>query len=62
MQLLAIYFILSMFITLLIMYIIYPAPKIILKEPNIKEPMSNLYIDKNRVCYRYHRKEINCPK
>lgn len=58
MKLLPTYFIGSLFITMFIMYIIYPNPNVIIKHPSPEEDMSDVYVDDNNVCYRYHRKEV----
>jgi hypothetical protein len=60
MQILPIYFAISLFISLFILYILYPAPKIILKIPNVDRHISDLYIDEDNVCYKYFRKEVKC--
>lgn len=62
MEIIPIILILSIFMTFLMLYIISPNPKIILKYPNINDPISDLYVDDNNVCYRYHTKEIKCTK
>ncbi len=54
------YFLLAMFLTFIYLYLTQPKPKIIIKEPNVKDAVSDSYIDDNDVCYKYHRKEINC--
>ena len=56
------YFIYSIFITVIILYTIYPNPKIILLKPSVNDEKSVTYKDENDVCYRYHRKEIPCDK
>ncbi len=58
MQLKIEYFIISMFITMFILYLIYPKPEIIIKHPVPEQNVSDVYVDDNNVCYRYHRKEI----
>lgn len=60
MQLISEYFILSMLVTMFILYMTCPSPKIILKYPNVKDKISDLYVDDNNICYRYHRKEVKC--
>jgi len=55
------YFILSLFIGFFMLYLLYPNPEIIIKNPNIKDSVSDLYIDDNKVCYRYKREQVNCP-
>jgi hypothetical protein len=57
MKIIAIYFITSVFITMLILYIIQPEPLIIVKYPSPLEEVSDVYIDDNDVCYRYYREE-----
>jgi hypothetical protein len=52
------YLIGSMFITLFILYILYPEPKVIIKHPSPSEEISDIYVDDNDVYYKYHRKEI----
>lgn len=54
------YFISAILVTLLFLYFIQPYPMIIIKEPNIKNKVSDLYVDDNNVCYRYHTKEVGC--
>ncbi len=56
------YLILSMLATMLIFYLIYPVPRVIIKYPNFKYDVSDKYIDDKGKTYRYFRKEINCPK
>lgn len=36
-------------------------PDIVLKEPDLDKVSENIYIDDNNVCYRYNKKEIQCP-
>ena len=60
MRIVPLYFIVSVFLTMLVLYIIHPKPRVILKEPSIDREISDTYIDKNKVCYRYHRKEVKC--
>lgn len=62
MEIISEYFILAMFLTVLILYLIQPEPMIIIKEPNINNEISDQYIDDNNICYKYHRKEIKCNK
>jgi len=48
------------FIGIFIIYIDYPNPKIIIKEPNLKNINNTEYIDDNGVCYKYIIKEEEC--
>jgi hypothetical protein len=52
-----IYLILSMLITFLLLLALYPKQKRIMKYPDINNPISDLYIDENDICYKYHREE-----
>lgn len=56
------YFVLSLFIGFLILYLIFPEPQIIIKNPSVNDELSELYVDDNKVCYRYKREEVECPK
>lgn len=55
------YFLIAVALTFLILYITSPKPKIILKYPSLKNKVSDLYVDDNNICYRYHRTEVKCP-
>lgn len=57
MQIIPIYLITSIFVTMLILYIIQPDPVVIIKYPSPHEEVSDVYIDDNNVCYRYYREE-----
>lgn len=59
MKIIPLYFVLSMFLTMLVLYMIYPEPDIIIKHPSPELDVSDVYIDDNNVCYRYYRKEIS---
>jgi hypothetical protein len=48
----------TIFISFLILYIISPTPKIIIKYPDISENMSCVYYDEHKVPYRYHRIQV----
>lgn len=58
MKIYPVYLLVSLFITLFILYLIYPTPVVIVKYPNVKDRISAVYEDDDGVCYRYHRKEI----
>jgi hypothetical protein len=59
MKIIPIYFILAMFLTMLILYLILPEPEILIKYPSLDEEVSDVYVDDNDVCYKYIRKEVN---
>ena len=61
MQIISEYFLLAILITSIILYLTYPKPKAILKYPSIHNDISDMYVDDNNICYRYHKKEIPCP-
>jgi len=54
-----IYFLTAMFITILILYTFGPEPEIMVKYPDISKDVSDVYVDNNGVCYRYHRVEVD---
>lgn len=60
MEVIPIYLIISMFVTLFVLYMMYPEPKVVYIKPNPHEDVSKIYKDDNNVCYRYHRKETSC--
>lgn len=62
MQIILMYFLLSIVVTFIILYLYSPKPQIILKYPNYKKPLSDLYIDDKDVCYRYKTKTVKCEK
>jgi hypothetical protein len=55
------YFLITVFLTMLVLYLMYPEPQIVIKYPNPNDPVSDVYVDENDVCYRYYRNEID-PK
>lgn len=58
MTIIPIYMIMSIFITLLIMYLLYPDPIVIIEYPNVKNKISNVYTDDNGIKYRYYREKL----
>ena len=54
------YLLTAAFITFLVLYITASKPKIILKFPNVNNQVSDLYVDDNNICYKYHRTEVKC--
>lgn len=52
------YIILAMLITILMLYLIYPTPLVVIKYPNFEESVSDKYIDDKGRIYRYFRREI----
>lgn len=60
MQIIPFYFAISLFVSILVLYSLFPAPRVIIKEPNIKHDVSELYIDEKDVCYKYYKEEVPC--
>ena len=60
MEILLSYFLISVLISFIVIYILSPETKIIVKYPNTTDDVSDLYIDENNICYRYHKEEIKC--
>ena len=58
MKLVPTYFILAMFVTMFILYLMYPEPSIIIKHPSPENEVSDVYVDDNNVCYKYRRAEV----
>lgn len=56
------YFIISLFIGIMILYIIHPRPKVIIKYPTIMNVSKNIYKDDKGTCYNYKKEEIDCSK
>jgi hypothetical protein len=59
MKILPLYMFFAMLITVIILHFTVPEPKVIIKHPSVEEEMSDVYVDDDDVCYRYHRKEVN---
>lgn len=53
------YLLISLFVTMIVLYFINPNPRIIIQNPSIENEVSDLYIDDQNVCYKYHRIEID---
>ena len=62
MEIIPIYFILTLLISFLVLYLFAPDPKIIIKYPNMNSDVSDMYVDDNNVCYQYHKTKVNCTK
>lgn len=55
------YFFIALFIGFFLIYVVTPPPKLVLKNPNPQNAKDITYIDDNNVCYRYKKKQIDCP-
>ena len=58
MRIIPIYFILAVFVTMFVLYLIYPEPVILIRYPLPDQEVSDVYVDDNNVYYKYHRKEV----
>lgn len=58
MQIVPVYLLSAMFLTLLILYLFSPDPEIVVKYPNPRSDISDVYVDENDVCYRYYRNQV----
>ena len=56
------YFMIGMFMTFSILYLYTMQYKIVLKEPSINDEESDIYMDDNKVCYKYKKVQISCHK
>ena len=54
------YFIISLFIGIMILYVIHPQPKLIIKYPTIDNVSETVYKDDKGTCYNYEKKEVDC--
>jgi len=62
MQIILEYFLFAVLATSIVLYITYPKPKVILKYPSLDDNVSDMYVDDNNICYRYHRREVPCQQ
>lgn len=55
------YLLAAVFVTFLVLYMTSSKPRVVLKYPNLKNDVSEMYVDDNNVCYRYHKTQVKCP-
>lgn len=55
----AYYFLISLFIGILCVYLFSIQPQVIMKYPTPNN-LDTIYKDKNDVCYKYNSKEVKC--
>ena len=55
------YVLIGIFVTFIVLYMTSPKPRVILKYPSLKNKISDMYVDDNNICYRYHRTQVKCP-
>lgn len=58
MRIVPIYFLASLLISLLILFIIAPEPQVVVKYPNLYDNESNVYVDDEGVCYKYKLNKV----
>jgi len=54
------YFFMSLFFGILVLYTIFPEPKIVVRYPTIDNVESNIYKDDEGKCYNYNKEEVDC--
>ena len=54
------YFFSTLLVGFLIMFMIFPQPKVVLRSPTPKNAGNTMYVDKQGVCYRYKKTEVVC--
>ena len=52
----------SFFIGFFCVYILKPAPMVIIKNPNLDNAGKSTYEDRNGVCFQYVVKNVDCDK
>ena len=55
-------FLMSFAIGIFIVYILKPAPIVIMKYPNLENAGKLIYKDRNGSCFVYETKEVDCDK
>jgi hypothetical protein len=43
---------------MLVLYFVQRDPEVLIKYPSPQQPLSDVYVDDDGVCYRYKRQEI----
>ena len=56
------YFVISFCIGILLVYLLTPVPKIVIRYPTPENSGKIIYKDDNNVCYKYNAIKIQCPK
>ncbi len=54
------YFFMSLFTGILVLYMVHPTPKVIVKYPSIDNLDKNIYEDDQGTCYSYQKEKVNC--
>ncbi len=58
MRVATIYICVSMIITIVVLHTVYPQRPIVTKYPDVTRDVSDIYVDDQNVCYRYHRVKV----
>jgi hypothetical protein len=45
-----------------VVYILKPAPHVIIRYPNLENTADVIYKDRNGTCFQYHTKEVDCDE
>ena len=53
---------LGFFIGIFFVYILKPAPMVIMKYPNLENTADVIYRDRNGTCFKYDTKTVDCDK
>ena len=56
------WFFVSLFIGLFLVYIITPTPEVIVKYPTPENANESIFEDDSNNCYKFVTKEVDCPK
>jgi uncharacterized protein YoxC len=52
--------VLGLFFGIFVVYVISPAPKVVLKYPTLDSIEDTTYVDENGQCYKYFAMEVPC--
>ena len=58
MRVATIYMFVSLIITIAVLHTIYPHRPTVTKYPDVTLDVSDIYVDDQNVCYRYHRVKV----
>ena len=62
MKILPLYFFSALCFGFMLLYIVFPKPKVVLRQPHPSNAGDVLYVDDSNVCYRYHKEEVACSE
>ena len=55
-------FLIGFTVGIFIVYILKPAPMVIMKYPNLENTKDIIYKDRNGTCFQYETKTVDCDK